>query len=797
MTPPTNSMTDDRRQGLSERRTDDGQPGEGGEVALLTPHLQELEALSTVGRMIALAQGDVDALCELIDREVRRVVETDTFQIGLFEGTHYRILIWRVRGERRAPAAFPLSPSDGLVNWVRRTHQPLLVRDFEREAAILPTRPSYQSEAPPRSGLFVPLLAADQAIGLIAVQSDRPNAYSEDDLRRLSILANQVAVAIQNARLYRQAQARAAGLELVAQVGRQIAALLHRDELFAQVVHLVQSTFGYYGVSLFTSEPDGSLVLQAHTSPEAPCGGPGLQLGQGIIGTAAQLGEPVRADDVSADPRFIYDAALPHTRSEVAVPLKIEDRVLGVLDVQSDRVAGFSDEDVAILRTLADQIAIAIHEHTVYQAERRRARQLATIAQVTRAITSILDLDTLLDQVVRRISATFGYPHVGIYLVEPGPGEGGAQVVWRASTGLQMPGLSDPLEAPGIIPWVARTGESALVADVTQDARYVVGPGQEDTRSELAVPLRMAGQTLGVLDVQSNRVAAFGEEDRFVLQTLGDAIAVAVRNARLVSVTRQESAARARLERELEVGREIQLSFLPDVFPQVPGWELAAYWQAAHQVGGDFYDYIPLGRDLPGQPLLLSGPCGLAVADVADKGVPAALFMALLRTLIRAVAIPGRRSPARVLERVNDLLLADARSDVFATVVYVQWDPDQATITYANAGHNPPLLIRANGQVKLLRVHGLALGVLPHIHLDERSLRLEPGDVLVLYTDGLTEALNAAQEEFGLQRLQQTLLAARSQPAAGIIQAVTQALSDFCGEAPPFDDQALLILKRE
>ncbi|MER3458555.1 MAG: serine/threonine protein phosphatase, partial [Chloroflexota bacterium] len=131
------------------------------------------------------------------------------------------------------------------------------------------------------------------------------------------------------------------------------------------------------------------------------------------------------------------------------------------------------------------------------------------------------------------------------------------------------------------------------------------------------------------------------------------------------------------------------------------------------------------------------------------------------------------------------------------TVVYVQWDPDQATITYANAGHNPPLLIRTNGQVKLLSVHGLALGVLPHIHLDERSLRLEPGDVLVLYTDGLTEALNAAQEEFGLQRLQQALLAARSQPAAGIIQAVTQALSDFCGEAPPFDDQALLILKRE
>lgn len=771
----------------------------------LQAHLRELEVLSEVGRAIAAAQLDVDTLLELVDRQAGQIVSADTFQLGLFEGERYHIPIWRVRGQRRPPATFDLSQNGGLVGWVRKTRQPLLVRDFEREAATLPARPTYHNDQPPRSALFVPLVAADEAIGVMAVQSDRPNAFSHDDLRRLTILSHQVAAAIQNARLYRQAQARAAQLELVAQVGRQVAALLHQDELFTQVVNLVQSTFGYYGVNLFTLEADGATVLQAHTGPKVAGSVTRLERGQGIIGAAAQSGEPVRVDDVTADRRFVFDIALPETRAEVAVPLKVEDRVLGVLDVQSDRVAAFSDDDIFILRTLADQIAIAIHEHNVYQAERRRTQQLSAIAEVARAITLILDLDELLDQVVHLISARFGYPHVGIFLVEAGPDGASADIVWRASTGLQVPGLRDPLDAPGIIPWVARTGEAALVADVAQDGRYVIGPGQEDTRSELAVPLRMAGHVLGVLDVQSNRVAAFGEEDRFVLQALADAVAVAVRNARLHASRNQEAAARARLERDLEVGREIQMSFLPAAFPQVPGWDLAAYWQAARQVGGDFYDYIPLSRDQkdpsPGKGRgtgeRAAGRCGLVIADVADKGVPAALFMALLRTLIRAVAIAGRRGPARVLERVNDLILADAHSDLFATAVYVQWDPDETMVIYSNAGHNPPLVVRAGGTIEILSVHGLALGVLPGIHLDERTLRLEPGDVLVLYTDGLTEALDESQEEFGLRRLQEAIVAARSEPAAGIARAVTEAVRSFSGNAPLFDDQALLVLKRE
>jgi sigma-B regulation protein RsbU (phosphoserine phosphatase) len=146
---------------------------------------------------------------------------------------------------------------------------------------------------------------------------------------------------------------------------------------------------------------------------------------------------------------------------------------------------------------------------------------------------------------------------------------------------------------------------------------------------------------------------------------------------------------------------------------------------------------------------------------------------------------------------VNDLILADARSDMFATAVYAQWSADEAAVTYANAGHNPPMVIRANGQVKLLGVHGLALGVIPQIRLEERTVRLEPGDALLLYTDGVTDALNEAGEEFGLARLQATAVAARAESALGIIQAVTAALDDFCANAPPFDDQALLVLKRE
>jgi sigma-B regulation protein RsbU (phosphoserine phosphatase) len=253
-------------------------------------------------------------------------------------------------------------------------------------------------------------------------------------------------------------------------------------------------------------------------------------------------------------------------------------------------------------------------------------------------------------------------------------------------------------------------------------------------------------------------------------------------NARLLA----EASAAERLERELEVARGIQASFLPDILPNVEGWEVGAFYRAARQVGGDFYDFFQLDEY----------HWALVVADVADKGVPAALFMALSRTLLRAVG-SNRQSPAETLARVNHLLLRDTRTELFVTVWYGLWDTRTGEIKYSSAGHNPPVLIRADGSVELLSARGIALGVVPQITVQEAEIVLKPGDLLLSYTDGVTEALRADETEFGVSGLQSALAYLRRKPAQEIVQGIVKAIDTFVAGAAQFDDITMIALKHQ
>jgi sigma-B regulation protein RsbU (phosphoserine phosphatase) len=267
-----------------------------------------------------------------------------------------------------------------------------------------------------------------------------------------------------------------------------------------------------------------------------------------------------------------------------------------------------------------------------------------------------------------------------------------------------------------------------------------------------------------------------------ILSGIAHQTAIAIENTRLVG----ELATRHRLEQELKVARDIQTSFLPPGCPEVPGWQISAFWRAASQVGGDFYDFIPLPRDHE----------GLVIADVADKGVPAALFMAVTRTLTRAASIHSHRTPAEVLMRLNEMIISDARSDLFVTIFFADLSPVGRVIS-ANAGHNPPLVVHAkSGEVEYLTPHGMALGVLPEVALRDQQIKLENGDVLVLYTDGVTDALDARGREFGLERLERSIVASRRRTAEDIVAAIQKAIDDFVGDEPPFDDLTLVVAKR-
>jgi sigma-B regulation protein RsbU (phosphoserine phosphatase) len=439
---------------------------------------------------------------------------------------------------------------------------------------------------------------------------------------------------------------------------------------------------------------------------------------------------------------------------------------------------------------MANATAVAMQKAQLYDQERKRVRQLETIGQISRQVSAYLELDELFRRAVRLIRENFGYYHVGIYTAD----QERQTVIFQTSASAGEQDVAfDVVWGEGLIGWVAAHRQALLVNDVETEPRYLCVEALDETRSELAVPLRLEEDVVGVLDVQSDQVNAFGPDDLFILETVGDQIAIAMQEARLFQeVTKQE-----RMKQELDVARRIQTSFLPECCPQIEGWELATVWRSAREVSGDFYDFIPLPPKLGADGRQVSRS-GVVIADVADKGVPAALFMALCRTLVRTMAMDGRL-PDEAVGRANDLILADSQAGLFVTLFYTILDSVSGEIEYVNAGHLPALLIRTGHgieQMEELRTNGIAMGVLPGVHYERRASHLGIGDLLVLYTDGVIEAQDAEQQMFGKAQLIATIYAHRMQSADELAQAIDNAVAAFVGDAPQFDDFTLVIAKR-
>ncbi len=1260
----------------------------GRRITLQKHGRSDLDKLAGVGRAILGVQLRLDALCEIVYQQSTRIVDTRNFQLGLFEGDDYVVKVWIRNGERLPAQRFPGKAGEGLIGWVRSHAQGLKVGDYTRDWDTLPAKPTYDAVNPPRAALFAPLVATGDVIGVIAVQSDEADVFNDEDLRLLNVLANQASGAIRNAQLFEQTRERARQLRLINEISRQITAIQPMPDLLRQIVTSIHDTFLFYAVNIFQYDAITNTVrLGASSHDEFGARKLVLVPGQGMVGWTYANAKTLNAPDVTTDPHYQNTGALGQTRSEVCVPLTIESRVLGVLDVQSDKLNGFDTETVFMLESLAGQLSLALYEAQTYENERRQSERVNAMAEASRAVVSILNIDELLDEVVDLVTDYFGYDRVHLFL------RSGDHLIFRSGSGVHsgkwaIEHLTYNIDDNGFIPGVARSGQPLVSGEVYTDVHYVPGPGVEDTRSEMSVPIRIGSRVLGVFDVQSTLPDAFHAEDVTLMQALADTVAIGLRNATLFAsekrrrmlaetlrevstvigssldleavldgilgglervvgsqaalialidddkvhytvnavrgmgdtasvlgqriarieagkaesiteatietavfdllhkleapdtvadteahnhlyvplpinnetlgylaidrvgpdrfsaeeveiintfagqaaiaianaqlymaqaeeawvsnallqvaeatgraenldavlatvaritpmltgvewcavflhekdrfriveiegvterilnafkgyifrkgdwipldqlqesgqpvtiradtpqpanapmritnfgeavllplyakgevmgalligqrdgveplsnrkielvsgianqaalaiesaqlftaqqedqwVTRAllnvaesvnsardlnetlamlvritpmfvgvehcavmqwepdarcfvggaayglppeveaqfaglvmpadgsewlrqlasgvgmvtagagmdcpiphallmldtpallglplitkglivgimlvdypgvdvladerrmsiltgtaqqaglaietarlqaDSTVRQRIERELEVAQGIQRSFLPSQLPTVPGYDVAVFYRAARQVGGDFYDFIPLK----------GGKWGIVIADVSDKGVPAALFMVLCRTNLRAAAF-SRDMPVDTLLRVNELLLADSRSDLFVTVWYGVLDPATGEIMYANAGHNPPILLRADGMSEELTGHGIALGVIDPIKLEERRITLRAGDTLLPYTDGVTEAIRGDLTEFGVVGLQSTAAAVRTRPAGDIMKRVVQAVDTFTAGEAQFDDLTLIVLKRE
>jgi sigma-B regulation protein RsbU (phosphoserine phosphatase) len=408
--------------------------------------------------------------------------------------------------------------------------------------------------------------------------------------------------------------------------------------------------------------------------------------------------------------------------------------------------------------------------------------RLSLLYRVSQTFNSSLDLSEVLNRVMDEVIAATRAERGFVVLRQ----EDGS-LNFGAARGLDQ----QTVEAPefqvsrGIVERVAAEGRPLLTSDAQSDSWLasrnsvrIVG-----VRAILCVPLEQKGRIEGVIYVDSRlQSGVFSPDDVAMLQGIAASAAIAIDNARLYQVAVEKG----RMERELQVAREVQSSLLPHAIPTFPGWDFAASWQPAREVSGDFYDFVAFHDGSP----------GALVGDVTDKGMPAALFMASARSVVRANAASAQ-GPHETLQEANRALCAEAPNGMFVTLLLARLAVDDGRIWVANAGNNRPLLYRsAQNEIVEVANTGLPLGIYPGAAYADEAYDLERGDFLLMYTDGLTDALDAQQDLFGRDRLQAALWDVRRKTAGEIAERLRLVLSTFVGDLPLYDDVTFILARR-
>jgi serine phosphatase RsbU (regulator of sigma subunit)/putative methionine-R-sulfoxide reductase with GAF domain/anti-sigma regulatory factor (Ser/Thr protein kinase) len=924
-----------------------------------------IEQLTLVRRVSAQIANvlDLDVLTRRVTKLIQRTfnyyyVAVFTYQTGQ-EFLNFRSSAGQLRGRGKP---LKIRTGDGLIGSVAQTGEEAVANDVHTEPRFrfIDLLSETKSEA------VLPLKIEGQILGVLDVQSDRLGAFHPNDLLVLRALADTISIAINGVRLYAELQTRAEHLEMVAEVSNDITSILDLDQLLSNVAVLIQERLDFPYVHLYTVHPNRrQIIFEAGSGARsAALKGQVLDLdnAEGIIAWVAREGRTILANDVLKEPHYKPSIIPPEdTCSELTIPLIFNNQVVGVLDLQSDRIDAFTSEDQFLCEALADSVASAIHNADLYRTERWRRQIADSLREVAGSISAEVGVDDVLDSILHELEHNLPCEVAAVWLLE------GEELYLAHVHGAERLDVEDALHRwPDAYGFLA----AALTSDqpVIRKPEDPIGPagaarGFSADYSSIAAALRAGDRSLGVLTLTHHATGRYGHEAQAITSTFANYASVAIENARLYDAAQEQAYAsaallqvaqavansnsldetigsvvritpilvgvkacaiflweqerfrpaqayglsedaqailldrefisgdfalldaaresaqmavgllastvpvdwlhpalasteqeiiyalqngdhlligfplvirndlygvmlveedadarrfrskrveiinsiaqqlvlsiqnehlqfemvvRERLEHEIELARQIQKTFLPEHLPEIHGWDLAATWLTARQVGGDFYDVI----ELPG------GRLGLLIADVSDKGMPAALFMALTRTLIRAV-VYDTPSPAETLQRVNALIIPDNRQSMFVTAVYGVLSLESGEFTYANAGHNPPLWISKAGMtLESLHPTGAALGIIEELSICERTISLGPDDLLLLYTDGLTEAFSPQDEIYGEERLREVLKNIESSTAHAVLSALEASVNEFMGALPAADDLTMLALKR-
>ena len=578
---------------------------------------------------------------------------------------------------------------------------------------------------------------------------------------------------------------RAELLDFLLEVSMVTAETLDLDRLLANVAEIIKDVIPYelFAILLYNERTHTLKMRYSIGHRDEVAKSLAIKLGEGITGSAAATRHPILVRDVRADARYLN--ALDAVRAELTAPMLIRGKLVGVIDLQSTRLNAFSEQDRALLALIASRVGTAIDNARLYRRVDRQNRMLRVLAHLSQEFSSILEIDELLTKIALTIRALINFDAFSIFLVQ----EERNLLRCRFSQRYDEKTTVDNIEiGHGITGTAVQSRQAIRVADVSQDPRYI--PNHADIRSEVAVPLVLHDRAIGVMDLESVRIGFFTEDHVRALTLLAPQIATSVENARLYEelAKREQS-----MDEDLQAAYKLQSLLIPRTISDISGVEVGLKTRPARQISGDLYDFFLNGEDY----------VLIAFGDVSGKGAAAALYGALISGLLRTLA-PRRLSPTELMRALNEALLERKVDAQYATLSLVLWSARSRTFAMAGAGSLPPILFR-NGRVIDSHVEGVPIGLLGDQEYEQVKIAAKPGDLLLLYSDGiedqlgeeassLTEAETIGRdlESYGRDRLEKIVVSNFGKSPQEIADKIFEDIDVFRGSTPLTDDQTVM-----
>ena len=568
---------------------------------------------------------------------------------------------------------------------------------------------------------------------------------------------------------------RAELLDFLLEVSRVTSETLDLDKLLANVAEIVKTVLSYdlFAILLYNERQGGLSIRHSIGHREEVVRNLIIKLDEGVTGAAAATRLPVMVDDVRQDPRYLN--ALDAVRSELAVPMLARGKLVGVIDIQSTRIKAYSEHDRAMLRLIGARVAFSIDNARLYRKVDRQNRTLRTLANLSQEFSSILDLDELLSKIAATIRTLINYDAFSIYLLDT------EKKMLRSRFSVRFDQRVTVESIPvgkGITGTAVEAREAIRVTNTSLDPRYI--ESHADVRSELATPLIVQDRVVGVLDIESERLGFFTEDHQRTLSLLAPQIASSVENARLY----EEIAFREqRMDQDLKAARKLQHVLQPRHAPEIHGLDIAIRSRPAREISGDVYDFFENGDDY----------ALVAFGDVSGKGAAAALYGALVSGLLRILA-PRKRSPAMLMKSLNETLLERKVDAQYATLTLALWEPRLRQFKICNAGAQPPLIYR-RGEIIKPHSEGVPIGLLDDREYDEVLHQAEKGDLMLFFSDGVEDQLNAKEEHFTRARVTHLLKHHGKESPKSLADAIFTDLDAFRDGTPITDDQSVVVIK--